>query len=84
MDLGIPDEIGDALQDLVDEGEDASAVAVIFLYLICGSPAGSSLDRPRRRLILAAYKKLVPGAATVDAVRRVWQDWDLGGAPSYW
>ena len=82
-DLGIPDEIGDSLQDLVDEGEDASAVAVIFLYLICGSPAGSSLDRPRRRLILAAYKKLAPGTAAIDAVRRVWQDWDLGGALAY-
>ena len=80
--LGIPDELIDGLRKLVDEGEDARAVAVIFLYLICESPAGSGLDRRRRRLILSAYKKLAPGTATIGAVRRVWQGWDPpdGGA----
>ena len=68
--------------ELVEQGEDARAVAVIFLYLICESPAGSGLDRRRRRLILSAYKKLAPGTATIGAVRRVWQGWDPpdGGA----
>ena len=74
--LGVPDELIDGLRELVDEGEDARAVAIIFLYLIRESPAGSGLDRRQRRLILSAYKKLAPGAATIDAVRRVWQDWD--------
>ncbi len=69
---------------MADTGEDARAVAVIFLYLICESPAGSGLDRRQRRLILSAYKKLRAGAATLSAVRGVWQDWDLGAAPSYW
>ncbi len=82
--LGIPDEFIDRLRELADTGEDARAVAVIFLYLICESPAGSGLDRRQRRLILSAYKKLRAGAATLSAVRGVWQDWDLGGAPSYW
>ena len=82
--LGIPDEFIDRLRELADTGEDARAVAVIFLYLICESPAGSGLDRRQRRLILSAYKKLRAGAATLSAVRGVWQDWDLGAAPSYW
>ena len=74
--LGIPDELIAGLQALVDGGEDARAVAVIFLYVVCDSPAGSGFDRQRRRLILSAYKKLRPQAAAVGAVRRVWQDWD--------
>ncbi len=72
--LGTPDEIIAGLRALVDGGEDARAVAVIFLYVVCESTAGDGLDRQRRRLILAAYKKLRPRAAAVAAVRRVWQD----------
>ena len=65
--------------------EDPTAVVIVFLYLLCESPAGSDLDRRQRRLILSAYKKLQAGAATVSAVRRVWQDWDPpgGGALAY-
>ena len=74
--LGIPDGFIDRLRDLVDAGEDARAVAVIFLHLICESPAGSGLERRQRRLILSAYKKLAPESSTINAVRRVWQDWD--------
>ncbi|MDE0221757.1 MAG: VIT and VWA domain-containing protein [Spirochaetaceae bacterium] len=78
--FGMPEEIVDALGELVEQGEDARAVAVIFLYLTCESPAGSGLDRHQRRLILSAYKKLGARAATVDAVRRVLQTWDpIGG-----
>ena len=78
--IGVPDELMDRLRDLIDAGEDAHAVAVIFLYLICESPAGSGLDRRQRRLILSAYKRLRPSAATVAAVRRVWEAWGIGGA----
>ena len=83
--LGIADELIEDLRELVNGGEDPAAVAIIFLYLIRESPAGSALDRRQRRLILSAYKKLAPRAATVSAVRRVWQDWDPpgGGAPAY-
>jgi len=77
--LGTPGAVIDELEKLVDAGEDARAVAVIFLYLICESPAGNGLERRQRRLILAAYKKLAPGTATIDAVRRVCQDWDPPG-----
>ena len=70
----------DRLRDLVDAGEDAHAVAVIFLYLICQSPASSGLDRRQRRLILSAYKRLRPGKATATAVRRVWRAWGIRGA----
>ena len=55
-------------------------VAVIFLYLVCESPAGNGFDRWQRRLILSAYKKLRAPAATVGAVRHVWQDWNPIGA----
>ena len=77
--LGIPDELVDALWELAERGENAQDVAVIFLYLICESPAGSGLGRRMRRLILAAYKKLNARATTVRAVRRVWQVWDSSG-----
>ena len=82
--LGLPDELIEGLWELVDNGENARAVAIIFLYLLSGSPAGSALDRRQRRLILSAYKKLQASAATVSAVRRVWNDWDPpgGGAPA--
>ncbi|MDE0026299.1 MAG: VIT and VWA domain-containing protein [Spirochaetaceae bacterium] len=82
--LGIPDELIAGLRALVDGGEDARAVAVIFLYVVCESPAGNGIDRHRRRLILSAYKKLRPRAAAVDAVRRICQDWHPfgGGAPA--
>ena len=75
--LGIPDELIAGLRALVDGGEDSLAVAVIFLYVVCESPAGNGFDRRRRRMILSAYKTLGPRAA---AVRRVWQDWNrIGG-----
>ena len=82
--LGLPDELIEGLWELVDNGENARAVAIIFLYLLSGSPAGSALDRRQRRLILSAYKKLQASAATVSAVTRVWNDWDPpgGGAPA--
>ena len=82
--LGLPDELIEGLWELVDNGENVRAVAIIFLYLLSGSPAGSALDRRQRRLILSAYKKLQAGAATVSAVRRVWDDWEppVGGAPA--
>lgn len=56
-------------------GEDAGAVAVIFLYLLCRSSAGKALDAPQRRSILAAYRKLAPETETVSAVRRTWRKW---------
>ena len=82
--LGMPDEIIECLRELVEGGEDTRVVAIIFLYLISESPAGSNLDRQQRRMIGFAYKKLRASAATVSAVRRVWQDWDRpgGGAPA--
>ena len=82
--LGTPDEIVAGLRALVDGGEDARAVAVIFLSLVCESSAGNGFDRQRRRLILSAYKQLRPRAAAVGAVRRVWQDWDAicGATPA--
>ena len=76
----LPDEIIEDLWELVDESDDDSrTVAIIFLYLLRGSPAGSTLDRQQRRLILSAYKKLSPDAVTVGAVRRVWQEWNPPG-----
>ena len=76
---GFPDEIIEDLWGLVESDDDSRTVAIIFLYLLRGSPAGSTLDRQQRRLILSAYKKLSPDAATVGAVRRVWQEWDPSG-----
>ena len=75
--LGIPNELVAGLRELVDGGEDAGAVAVIFLYLVCESPAGNGFDRWQRRLILSAYKKLRAPAAPVGAVRlaRLEPDW---------
>ena len=72
---GLPDEIAGELEELVAGGEDAGAVAVIFLYLLCRSSAGKVLDAPQRRSILAAYRKLAPETETVSAVRRVWRKW---------
>ena len=82
--LGMPVEIIEALRELIERDEDDEGVAIVFLYLICESPAGSDLVRRQRRLILSAYKKLRASAATVSAVRRVWRDWDPpgGGAPA--
>ena len=82
--LGIPNELIARLRELVDGGEEARAVAIIFLYLVCESPAGNGFGRRWRRLILSAYKKLRAPAAAVRAVRRVWQDWDPigGGTPA--
>lgn len=74
--LGIPDELIAVLRALVAGGEDARAVAVILLYVVCESPAGNGFDRRWRRLTLSAYKKLRPPSAAVAAVRRVWQDWE--------
>ena len=78
-DRGLPDEIIEDLWELVESDDDSRTVAIIFLYLLRGSPAGSTLDRQQRRLILSAYKKLSPDAATVGAVRRVWQEWNPSG-----
>ncbi|MCY4354060.1 MAG: VIT and VWA domain-containing protein [Truepera sp.] len=75
----LPDEIIEDLWELVESDDDSRTVAIIFLYLLRGSPAGSTLDRQQRRLILSAYKKLSPDAATVGAVRRVWQEWNPPG-----
>ena len=78
---GVPDEIVDQLRELADGGgEDPSAIAVIFLYLLCRSSAGKALDAQQRRSILAAYRKLSDREATVRAVRRVWREWDASGA----
>ena len=65
----------EALEELLDGGLDSQTAALIFLYLLCQSPAGRTLERQQRRVILSAYKKQAPGAAAVSAVRRVWQDW---------
>ncbi len=75
----LPDEIIEDLWELVESGDDSRTVAIIFLHLLRESPAGSTLDRQQRRLILSAYKKLSPDAATVSAVRRVWQEWNPPG-----
>ena len=78
---GVPDEIVDQLRELADGGgEDPSAIAVIFLYLLCRSSAGKALDAQQRRSILAAYRKLSDREATVRAVRRVWREWEASGA----
>ena len=80
----MPIEIIECLRELIDRDEDDEAVAIVFLYLVCESAAGSDLDRRQRRLILSAYKKRQAGDTTVSAVRRVWHDWDPpgGGAPA--
>lgn len=52
----------------------------IIRLSICESLAGSALDRRKRRLILSADKQLRLSAATVAAVRRVWEAWGIGGA----
>ena len=41
--------------------------------------SSSALDAQQRRTILAAYRKLSPSAATVRAVRLVWQEWNASG-----
>ena len=77
---GLPDEIAGKLRELADGGgEDPKTVTVVFLYLLCRSPAGTALALQQRRSILAAYRKLAPGAATVRAVRLVWQEWNASG-----
>lgn len=72
---GVPDAVIEALEELLDGGLDSPTAALIFLYLLCHSPAGRTLERQQRRVILSAYKKRAPGAAAVSAVRRVWHDW---------
>ena len=71
----LPTAVIEALEELLDGGLDSQTAALIFLYLLCQSPAGRTLERQQRRVILSAYKKQAPGAAAVSAVRRVWQDW---------
>ena len=75
----LPDEVIEDLWESVESDDDSRTVAIIFLYLLCESPAGSTLDRQQRRLILSAYKKLSPDAVTVSAIRRVWQEWNPPG-----
>ena len=73
-------EIGAKLRALVaGNGEDPVTIAVIFLYLLCRSSAGVALDAQQRRTILAAYRKLSPSAATVRAVRLIWQECNSSG-----
>ena len=73
-------EIVAKLHSLVaGKGEDPVTVAVIFLYLLCRSSAGAALDARQRRAILAAYRKLSPSAATVRAVRLIWQECNASG-----
>ena len=71
----LPSAVIEALEELLDGGLDSPTAALIFLYLLCHSPAGRTLERQQRRVILSAYKKRAPGAAAVSAVRRVWHDW---------
>ena len=71
----LPSAVIEALEELLDGGLDSPTAALIFLYLLCQSPAGRTLERQQRRVILSAYKKRAPGAAAVSAVRRVWHDW---------
>ena len=71
----LPSAVIEALEELLDGGLDSPTAALIFLYLLCHSPAGRTLERQQRRVILSAYKKQAPGAAAVSAVRRVWHDW---------
>ena len=71
----LPYDVIEALEELLDGGLDSPTAALIFLYLLCHSPAGRTLERQQRRVILSAYKKRAPGAAAVSAVRRVWHDW---------
>ena len=71
----LPTAVIESLEELLDGGLDSQTAALIFLYLLCQSPAGRTLERQQRRVILSAYKKQAPAAAAVSAVRRVWQDW---------
>ena len=71
----LPTAVIESLEELLDGGLDSQTAALIFLYLLCQSPAGRTLERQQRRVILSAYKKQAPAAAAVSAVRRVWHDW---------
>ena len=72
----LPDEVRDGLAALIDGGEDAESVVIVFLYLLSESEAGRGLDRRRRRQILAAWKKLSVDDGTVGDVRRVRESWE--------
>ena len=72
----LPDEVRDGLAALIDGGEDAESVVIVFLYLLAESEAGRALDRRRRRQILAAWKKLSVDDGTVGDVRRVRESWE--------
>ena len=67
----LPDEVREDLAALVDGGMDTESVVIVFLHLLSESEAGHALDRQRRRLILAARKKLSVDEGTVAAVRRI-------------
>ena len=77
----LPDEVREDLAALVDGGEDAESVVIVFLHLLSESEAGHALDRQRRRRILAARKKLSVDEGTVAAVRRILREsWAASGA----
>ena len=72
---GIPVTIIRRLEALIDVGEDARAVIDAFLYLVCNSEAGLSLDRPQRRRLLRAYKDLSEPSVAARKVRNIWRTW---------
>lgn len=67
---GVPEELIDVLEDLVDSGMDEKTVVTLFLYLLSQQKRiQKKLDRSTRRALVKAYKQL-PGVPD-DVQQRV-------------
>ena len=74
-DLGLSDEVVEALERAVDTGGTEHAVVVAFLHLMCRSEPGRTLDRAMRRHLRRAYRSLSLNAGIEAAVGRAFELW---------
>ena len=72
---GMAEDVLEPLRDLIDDGEDETAVVAAFLHVLAESQPGDALCRPARRRVLEAAKREQPNRAIVDAVRSAFRAW---------